>query len=249
MESEILIEVCCGGVDDAVAACAGGAGRVELNSGMFLGGLTPSIGTIAQCKEQVDVPVMVMVRPRAGGFCYSDAEMRSMVRDVALAVEHGADGVVFGVLGSGGGIDMERCGELIGAADGAEAVFHRAFDVLPDAVEGLEQLIELGFKRVLTSGQKPNAIDGADLLAKLIAQAAGRIEILPGGGIRKHNVQWLIKHTGAKQIHMSAFKPVSDGSMIHVGDIKFGGKTNPAEDRYHLIDSCKVAEVAKLLGE
>ncbi|MCK5000485.1 MAG: copper homeostasis protein CutC, partial [Anaerohalosphaera sp.] len=118
----ILIEVCCGGVDDVVGACAGGADRVELNSGMFLGGLTPSAGTILECKGRVDVPVMVMVRPRAGGFCYSDAEMRVMVRDVRLAVEHGADGVVFGVLDGEGRIDMERCAELVAAADGREAV-------------------------------------------------------------------------------------------------------------------------------
>ncbi|MHC4325572.1 MAG: copper homeostasis protein CutC, partial [Planctomycetota bacterium] len=144
MSSKILIEVCCGSVDDAVEAARGGADRVELNSAVFLGGLTPSLGSIIEAKKRLNVPVMVMVRPRAGGFCYTQAEMAVMLHDARLAVEHGADGLVFGILTADGSVDVERCRRIIKLADGRQTVFHRAFDVTAEPLKALDQLIDLG---------------------------------------------------------------------------------------------------------
>ncbi len=145
MSSEILIEVCCGSTDDAVQAERGGAGRVELNSSLFFGGLTPSLGSVIEAKKRLSIPVMVMIRPRAGGFCYTEAEMAVMEHDARLAVEHGADGLVFGILNKDGTIDVDRCKRILELAGESQPVFHRAFDVTPNPLEALNQLIELGF--------------------------------------------------------------------------------------------------------
>ena len=179
MLSKILIEVCCGSVDDCVEAEKGHADRVELNSSLFLGGLTPSLGSIIEAKRRLKIPVMVMIRPRAGGFCYTQAEMAVMLNDAQLAVEHGAVGLVFGILKQDGSIDTERCRQIIELVNGREIVFHRAFDVIPEPFKALEQLIELGFTRILTSGQQRSVPEGIELIKKLIAQAGDKIEILP----------------------------------------------------------------------
>ena len=249
MLSKILIEVCCGSVDDAVRAERGGAGRVELNSSLFFGGLTPSLGSIIEAKRRLGIPVMVMIRPRGGGFCYTETEMAVMLNDTKLAVEHGADGIVFGVLTQDGCIDVKRCRQIVELAKGKEAVFHRAFDVTPDPLEALDQLIELGFKRVLTSGQQRTVPEGAELIRKLIAHAAGRIEILPGGGVRPHNVRAIIEQTGTKQVHLSAFEQKIDRSVHNRPHITFGGALRPPEDRYDVIDPSVIQSVSELLGD
>src|SRR6516165_10503589 len=158
--SNILLEICCGSIDDAIEAEKGGADRVELCSALFLGGLTPSIGTIREAKRRLKIPMMVMVRPRGGGFCYTEAEMASMERDADAAVEAGADGVVFGILRADGKIDVDRCRKLRSLIGKRQAVFHRAFDVTPDSFQALEELVGLGMTRVLTSGQKDTVAEG-----------------------------------------------------------------------------------------
>ena len=248
MSSKILIEVCCGSVDDAVEAEKGHADRVELNSSLFLGGLTPSIGSIIEAKRRLKIPVMVMIRPRAGGFCYTQAEMAVMVNDVRLAVEYGTDGLVFGVLTSDGSIDIERCQQIIELCQGKETVFHRAFDVVPDPMKALDQLIELGFTRILTSGQQRTVTEGIELIKKLIARAGDKIEILPGGGIRHHNVQTIIEQTAARQVHLSAFVQKFDTSTQHRPHITFGGALYPPEDRYGLIDHTVIQSISDLLS-
>lgn len=248
MSSNILIEVCCGSVDDAVEAEKGGANRIELNSAIFLGGLTPSLGSIIEAKKRLDIPVMIMIRPRAGGFCYTQAEMEVMLRDAKLAVEHGADGLVFGILTSDGSVDAERCKQMIEMAQGRQTVFHRAFDVTPEPLKALDQLIDLGFTRVLTSGQQKTALEGIELISKLIVHAEGRIEILPGSGLRPHNIQSLVEQTKATQVHFSAFDQRIDLSMQHRPHITFSGKIPPPEDRYDLINRNIVQDVYKLLN-
>ena len=248
MPSEILIEVCCGSVDDAIQAERGGARRIELNSSLFFGGLTPSLGSIIEAKRRLSIPVMVMIRPRGGGFCYTEAEMAVMMNDAKLAVEHGADGIVFGVLTQDGCIDMKRCRQILELALDKEAVFHRAFDVTPDPLKALDQLIELGFKRVLTSGQERSVPEGAELIRKLIAHAAGRIEILPGGGIQPHNVRAILEQTGTKQVHLSAFEQKIDRSVHNRPHITFGGALRPPEDRYDVVDPSVIQSVSELLG-
>jgi copper homeostasis protein len=243
----MLIEVCCGSVDDAVEAEKGGADRVELNSAVFLGGLTPSLGSIIEVKKRLNIPVMVMIRPRAGGFCYTRAEMEVMLHDVKLAVEHGADGLVFGILTSEGSVDTERCRQILELAQDRQAVFHRAFDVTPDPLKALDNLIDLGFNRVLTSGQEKTAIEGIELIRKLIVHAGDRIEILPGSGLRTHNIRAFVEQTKAKQVHLSAFSQRFDSSMQHRPHITFGGTVPPPEDRYDLIDRNIVQSICETL--
>ena len=157
---KVLLEVCVGSVWDAVRAAENGADRLELCSGLELGGLTPSAGMIAEVVRSVEIPVVVMLRPRAGGFCYAEADFRAMLHDAEQALEAGASGLVFGVLRGNGQIDQERCGRLVEAAGDRQRVFHRAFDVVPDPLAALEQLIELGVTRVLTSGRQPTCAAG-----------------------------------------------------------------------------------------
>ena len=248
MSSKILIEVCCGSVDDAVEAERGGADRTELNSAIFLGGLTPSLGSIIEAKKRLNIPVMVMIRPRAGGFCYTQADMAVMRHDAKLAVEHGADGLVFGILTGDGEIDAERCKGIIELARGRQTVFHRAFDVTPNPLKALDQLVNLGFTRVLTSGQQQTAPEGIELISKLIVHAGDRIEILPGSGLRGHNIQAFVQQTKVTQVHFSAFGQKLDSSMQHGRHIKFSGAIPPPEDRYNLIDRNIIQSVCQLLS-
>ncbi len=248
MSSKIQIEVCCGSVDDAVEAEKGGADRVELNSAIFLGGLTPSLGSIIEAKERLNIPVMVMIRPRAGGFCYTQAEMAVMLHDTKLAVEHGVDGLAFGILTPDGSVDAERCKRIIELAQGRQTVFHRAFDVTPDPLKALDQLVDLGFSRVLTSGQERTVLEGIETIKKLIIHAGGRIEILPGSGLRPHNIRAFVEQTKATQVHFSAFGQRLDSSMQNRPHVTFNGSLRPPEDRYDLIDHNIVQSVSELLN-
>ena len=248
MYSKILIEVCCGSVDDAIEAEKGGADRVELNSAIFLGGLTPSLGSIIEAKERLNIPVMVMIRPRAGGFCYTQAEMAVMQHDAKLAVENGVDGLVFGILTPDGSVDAERCRRIMELTQGRQTVFHRAFDVTPDPLKALDQLVDLGFSRVLTSGQEKTAPEGIELIRKLIVHAGDRIEILPGGGLQPHNIRAFVEQTKVKQVHLAAFGQKPDSSVQHRPHITFGGALQPSEDRYDLIDRNIIHSVSKLLS-
>jgi len=243
----ILLEICCGSLDDAIEAERGGANRVELCSALFLGGLTPSMGTIIEAKARLKIPVMVMIRPRGGGFCYTDAEMAVMEQDARLAIERKADGVVFGILTEDGNIDIKRSQRIKVLAGGRQTVFHRAFDVTPDPFLALDQLIDLGFTRVLTSGQQDSVPEGLELIKKLIDHADGRIEILPGGGIKPYSVQAVIDQTGCDQIHLTAFNSRHDASTEARPWVTFGGALYPSETRYNATDGALVAEIKSLL--
>ena len=245
--ANVLLEICCGSIDDAIEAEKGGADRVELCSALFLGGLTPSLGTIQEAKRRLKIPIMVMVRPRAGGFAYSEAELTSMERDVEAAVENGADGVVFGILQSDGGIDIPRCRQIRRLIGKRQAVFHRAFDVTPDPFEALEQLVDMGITRVLTSGQKESVPEGVELIQKLVERARGRIEILPGGGIQPWNVKEVVEKTHCLQVHMTASKTAFDNSTQARPAIAFGGALHPPEDRYQVTDAQLVRQLSAML--
>lgn len=156
----ILLEICCGSAEDSIEAAAGGADRVELCSALFLGGLTPSLGSLLEAKQRTNIPVIAMNRPRPAGFCYSATEFAVMERDAELLLEHGADGIVFGMLNRDGTVDSKRTRAMRERIGSRQAVFHRAFDVTPDPFRALEELIDLGLTRVLTSGQKPDAPQG-----------------------------------------------------------------------------------------
>jgi copper homeostasis protein len=243
----VLLEVCIASVDDALNAEAGGAGRLELNAALALGGLTPSLGTFLEVKKAVSLPVFVMIRPRPGGFCYSDADLAVMRRDVDLFVEHGADGIVFGVLHEDGTVDEARCRQILHQIGALSAVFHRAFDMTPEPFVSLEQLIGLGFKRVMTSGQQETAYNGAALIAELIRLAAGRIEVLPASGINRLTVADVVSRTGCDQVHASLRHSVSDRSTSLRPNISLAGSAKPAKDAFDATSLAAIIELCNLL--
>ena len=237
--NKILLEVCCGSADDVIQAHKAGAQRVELNSNLFHGGLTPTIGSLLVAKRETGMKIMTMVRPREGGFCYTPAEFATAIEDAKLLLENGADGLVFGFLHQDGTLDKERTRILaeLAQAAGKETVFHRAIDVVPDWRETLDALIELGITRVLTSGQEPDVSLGTQTVREMIEYAAGRIQILPGAGITARNMERIIAETGCSQIHLAAHKPQYDTSVSNNRSIYYGGCLYPPEDRFNVIDS------------
>lgn len=248
--AKILLEICCGSIDDAIQSEKGGADRVELCSALFLGGLTPSIGTIQEAKRRLKIPVIAMVRPRGGGFCYTDAEFATMERDAEAAIDAGVEGVVFGILREDGRIDQRRTARMRRIIGKRQAVFHRAFDVTPDPFKALEQLIDLGITRVLTSGQKDSAPEGVELIAKLVERAGKRIEVLPGGGgIRPYNMNDIVRRTRCRQIHMTAWGKVEDRSTHANREVTFGGALQPPEDLYDMTEASLVKAIVKGLGK
>ena len=245
----ILVEICCGSLDDAIEAERGGADRVELCSALFLGGLTPSIGTIVEAKKRLKIPIVVMIRPRGGGFCYSEAEMAAMERDTIAAVEQGADGIVFGILNPAGSLDEERCRRIRKLIGNRQAVFHRAFDVTPDPLRSLDQLVEMGFTRLLTSGQEDSVPEGLPLIKRLVDYAHDRIEVLPGGGIKLHTLRTVVEATGCKQVHLTAFKTQYDTSVRGRPFVTFGGALFPPEDQYQVADHKLVERIVHTVRE
>lgn len=241
---DFKLEICCASADDVFAASKAGAHRVELNSALFLGGLTPSLGTVREAKK-AGIPIMAMIRPRDGGFCYTRLEFESMLRDVQILCEEGVDGVVFGVLTADGRVDTERCRILAEAAGDREKVFHRAFDVVPDWREAMDELIDIGFDRILTSGQSPNAILGAETIREMVTYSAGRIEILPGAGIRDWNINELLKLTGCTQAHASAGSKRRDSSCGANPHIHFGALADLPDNEYSATDAEKVRALLK----
>lgn len=208
---------------------------------MPLGGLTPSLGLVIEARAAVQLPIMAMVRPRPGGFAYSDAEFAVMLRDAELALAHGADGIVFGCLHPDGRVDINRVRTLAQLAGRKETVFHRAFDVTPDPYAALDALIELGVTRVLSSGQKPSALEGAANLAAYRARVGSRLQVLPGGGITVDNVRELLRLTGSDQVHASLSGNRRDPSTAANSAIHFGAPAMPPEDHVRITDVKLVA--------
>lgn len=235
----ILLEVCCGSADDVIQAHKAGADRVELNSNLFHGGLTPTIGELLVAKRETGMKIMTMVRPREGGFCYTDAEFATAIEDAKQLLANGADGLVFGFLHPDGTLDFARTRILaeLAQAAGKETVFHRAIDVVPDWRAALDALVDLGITRVLTSGQEPDVSLGTQTVREMIEYAAGRIQILPGAGITARNMDRIIAETGCSQIHLAAHKPQYDTSVNNNRAIYYGGCLYPPEDRFNVIDS------------
>lgn len=196
-----LIEVCLDSAESAQAAADGGADRVELCASLVEGGITPSAGMIAATRQQIDVGLQVMIRPRGGDFCYSASEVDGMLHDIEVARDLGADGVVLGALTPDGRVDRSLTARLIAAAAPLGVTFHRAFDMTREPAEALDALIELGIERLLTSGQEASALEGLELIAELIARAAGRMIVMPGCGITPRNLDRVLA-TGAREVHV-----------------------------------------------
>lgn len=213
-----------------------GADRIELCANPHEGGTTPSYGTIALARRSTSIQLFPIIRPRGGDFRYSELEFRSMIADVQQCGELGCDGVVFGMLTTDGGVDIDRCAELVGHAGSMQVTFHRAFDRVRDPLRALNDIIELGFSRVLTSGLQPNVDQGKAMLRTLVRAAGDRVTIMPGAGVRSTNIMDLAQFTGAKAFHSSA-RRVLPSAMAY---------TNPAMDEELTSISIDPGEVGML---
>ena len=204
--SKVQLEIAVFSVEAALSAIAAGADRIEFCENPGEGGTTPSYGSLVTLKKLTTKPVFPIIRPRGGDFLYTDAEYECIKADVLIAKELGYPGVVIGLLNADGSIDTIRTAELVELAAPIEVTFHRAFDRCNDPFIGLEAIIETGCKRILTSGQVPNAANALSLIKQLVDKANGRIIIMPGSGVRANNIKEIVEATGVIEIHSSARK-------------------------------------------
>lgn len=220
--SKVMVEVCAGSLEDCINAKQAGADRIELNQAVHMGGLTPSIGLVKLAKQTVDLPIMAMVRPRGAGFCYNGTEIAIMREDAKALLDAGVEGLVFGFLDQERNIDVALTKEFTTMCHqkGAQAVFHRAFDRSVDPFEAIETLIDLKVDRILTSGLKPSAHEGIDLLKTLQMKYNGKIELCVGAGVNSDNVQEIVNKTGIKQVHAS-FKSWKHDPTTHGNQVSY----------------------------
>ena len=236
-----LIEICVEGIDGLVAAQENGADRVELCASLVEGGITPSLGTVRLALEVATVPFHVIVRPRGGDFLYSEAEYRSMLADVDALRDLGVAGVVVGCLNADGTIDEAHMTALVERAGPLNVTCHRAFDMTRDPFEALEALIRCKVGRVLTSGQRDTAVDGAELLAKLVAQAGQRIIVMGCGALDAKNIADVRQRTGLSEMHFASLKEVPSGMLYRNPHVGMGGTDLDREYRNTITDGAAVA--------
>ena len=240
-----LFEVCAGSVQDCINAQLGGADRVELNSALHLGGLTPSLAMLRLVKEKTSLKVVCMDRPRAAGFCYDDVEIETMFEDAKILLENGADGISFGFLNSDATInetETKKMVELIHQYQ-KEAVFHRAFDCVDDPMHAIKQLIDCGVDRILTSGLQPTALQGSSVIAKLQSEFGNQIELLAGSGINANNIRTLKEQTGIHQFHGSCKEWCKDPTTT-VGNVSYAYHES---DDYDCVSLEKVKSIVQEL--
>lgn len=243
----LVVEICADSVESATIAEAAGAGRLELCSALAEGGVTPSAGLIESVRRETNIRLHVLIRPRSGDFMYNDSEFSVMRRDIDTAGERGADGIVTGILRSDGTIDVERTALLAEYASPMALTFHRAFDLCRDPKKGLEDVIATGASRVLTSGQARNAIDGASLIRSMISDAAGRIIIMPGGGIDEYNIAMLATGTGATEYHLSGRKQRESMMTFRRKGIYMGDPRLQSEYTLKSADAERISSVIMIL--
>lgn len=204
-----MLEICAVNLQSALAAQAAGAHRIELCCALDGGGVTPSLGLLRAVRQHLNIPINVLIRPREGNFCYTDAELAIMLDDIRLCREAGADGVVIGALDANNRLDQPQLEAMLEAANGLDITCHRAFDFTPNPFEALDTLIALGIPRVLTSGQAATAYEGRFLLKKLVEHAAKRISVMPGAGLSAQNIREVGETTGAREFHLTAKRKIA----------------------------------------
>ena len=242
-----IIEICANSAESCVQAQAGGAARVELCAGIPEGGTTPSWGEMKAVRSRITIQMNVIIRPRGGDFLYSEAETEAMLADIDATRRAGADGVVFGCLTSEGDIDVPLTRRLKEEAAGLSTTFHRAFDVCRDPMRALEEIIELGFDRILTSGQRNSAMEGRGLIAQLVERATGRIIIMPGAGVNENNIAQLARETGAREFHMSARESLPSGMAYRGNPVSMGGTVTIDEFSKEITSAAKVGRIISAL--
>ena len=211
------LEIACFNVESALRAQQAGADRIEFCANMEVGGTTPSLSDFLTIKSKTNIPVYVMIRPRGGDFVYSNAYFELMRNSIIQFKNAGANGFVFGILNSNNEVDVNRNKQLIQLADAVPCTFHKAFDEVKNPIDALQQLIAIGFKNVLSSGQQPTAMQGVDLLKQLAAKANNQINIMIGGSVRACNITELKQEIPSKWFHSSA---IIEGSFANVDEIK-----------------------------
>lgn len=242
----MILEACANSALSAIEAGKGRADRVELCENMADGGCTPGYGSILFARKNLKIELYIMIRPRGSDFLYSDAEFEIMKEDVLFARKTGAEGVVFGILNADGTIDKFRMRKLAELARPMGITCHRAFDMTADPFQAMEDLIELGIDRILTSGQQENALLGAPLIKDLITRAKGRIVIMPGGGIKEHNIKEVISATGANEFHLYLPKTVKSRMTFQRQDIHMGKPSVP-ENELVIVDAEKISRVREIM--
>lgn len=198
------LEIACFNLESALIAQQGGADRIELCDNFSCGGITPNFGTFETARKLISLDLFVMIRPRGGNFIYSNAEFEQMKEDIVHFKMMNANGFVFGILKDDGSVNNDQNKELVGLAAPLPCSFHRAFDVCKDLAKNLEDVIECGFKTILTSGQTKSAIEGVNQLEELVKKSKDRIMIMPGGGVRSSNIELLKEKVQTSFYHSSA---------------------------------------------
>ena len=242
----MIVEIAVYNIESALKAQEGGADRIELCDNPGDGGTTPSYGTIEVVRNNANLDVFVMLRPRGGDFCYSNDEFYSMKRDLLQCQKLSVDGFVFGMLNPDGTIDKKRCRELIDKARPLTVTCHRAFDMTRDPFEALEDCIEVGFERILTSGQQAKAVMGVGLIAELVKQARGRIKIMPGSGVNEDSVQEIVSKTGVDEIHFSALAFKDSRMGFRNQAISAMGSETGTEFKVRTVDPERVRNIRRL---
>ncbi len=242
-------EVCANSVESCLAAQTGGANRVELCAGIPEGGTTPSYGEISMAREILDTTRLhVIIRPRGGDFLYSPIEVKTMLKDIEIDRKLGVDGVVFGCLTANGEIDSTAMQELMLASQGLSVTFHRAFDVCCNPKEALEQIIELGCNRILTSGQQATAEQGIPLLKELQEQAAGRIILLAGCGVNENNIARIAQETGIQEFHFSARESIISEMKYKNESVSMGGTVHINEYERNVTTARRVMDTIQAIS-
>ena len=237
------IEICVDSVESCINAERGGAYRLELCGNMFEGGTTPSYGVLQLAREMVSKPIYAMVRPRGGDFCYNDIEFEIMKREIKLMKELKIDGIVFGILTKEGKVDKERCSKLLDLWGTNKAAFHRAIDVSSNLNEACEDIISLGFERILTSGGEANVMSGIIKLKELVEKYNDKIIIMPGSGINERNIEYINDTIKANEYHMTANKTVESVMQYRNENVFMGASLRPPEFSVKYTDENKVKNI------
>ena len=218
---KLILEVCANGLDSSLNAQRAGVDRIELCDFLEAGGITPHSDVVSVVKERIVIPVYVLIRPRPGNFIYSKEEFRKMQKEIDMCLKLKVEGIVLGILNSEGNVDIDRCAELVNIVKPLPLTFHRAFDKVKNPLVALEEIIELGFGRILTSGQKAYCLEGSEMISQLIAQANGRISIMAGAGITEDNIAEVVKRSNANEFHFSAkVKPPNENYISDLNRIR-----------------------------
>ena len=243
-----ILECCVDSVESAIAAKKGGADRIELCSALVIGGLSPSQALYRKIREQVDIPIRVLLRPRFGDFCYTDFEHEILKEEIRSFRMLGADGIVIGTMKPDGTLNLEQMKEFIEEAKGMPVTLHRAFDMCKDPFVTLEEVKRLGISTILTSGQKNTCVDGVALLKELVENAQGETEILIGGGVDASVIPMLAEKTKAKAYHMSGKISVESKMCYRKQDVSMG-VASVSEYEIWRTSEKRVREARKILDE